>query len=97
MSRVLYGMPAHCYSQEGIFVFSPTRNSEEMSPRNEALDCRVYAMSAFTLLNADLNQIMEKFLIHEEVIDLLISIKVTDANSENKWRVCYSSFLQIKS
>ena len=31
-----------------------------MRPRNEALDCRVYAMSAFTLLNADLNQIMEK-------------------------------------
>ena len=31
-----------------------------MRPRNEALDCRVYALSAFTLLNADLNRISEK-------------------------------------
>ena len=31
-----------------------------MRPRNEALDCRVYALSAFTLLNADLNQISQK-------------------------------------
>ena len=31
-----------------------------MRPRNEALDCRVYALSAFTLLNADLTRIAEK-------------------------------------
>ena len=31
-----------------------------MRPRNEALDCRVYALAAFTLLNADLNMIAEK-------------------------------------
>ena len=31
-----------------------------MRPRNEALDCRVYALSAFTILNADLNRISEK-------------------------------------
>ena len=31
-----------------------------MRARNEALDCRVYALSAFTLLNADLNRINEK-------------------------------------
>ena len=31
-----------------------------MRPRNEALDCRVYALSAFTLLNADLNKISER-------------------------------------
>ena len=31
-----------------------------MRPRNEALDCRVYALSAFTLLNADLNVIAQK-------------------------------------
>jgi len=31
-----------------------------MRPRNEALDCRVYALSAFTLLNADLNTIAQR-------------------------------------
>tara|TARA_R100000093_G_C1941679_1_gene72399 strand:- start:14 stop:1789 length:1776 start_codon:yes stop_codon:yes gene_type:complete len=31
-----------------------------MRPRNEALDCRVYALSAFTLLNADLNTIVQR-------------------------------------
>jgi len=31
-----------------------------MRPRNEALDCRVYAVSAFILLNADLNTIAQR-------------------------------------
>ena len=31
-----------------------------MRPRNEALDCRVYALSAFTILNADLQKISER-------------------------------------
>lgn len=37
------------------------REWKKIRPRNEALDCRVYALSAFALLNLNINQLARRF------------------------------------
>ena len=37
--------------------------------RNEALDCRVYALAAYALLNANINQIANRIAMKREAVE----------------------------
>ena len=42
---------------------------EKVRARNEALDCRVYALAAYALLNANINQIANRIAMKSEAVE----------------------------
>jgi phage terminase large subunit GpA-like protein len=45
------------------------REWKKIRARNEALDCRVYALAAYALLNANINQIANRIAMKREAVE----------------------------